>query len=187
MFDFPVELRSPADGLDHPENWRLVAGYDYEVSDLGRVRRRAGSYNCPHGRLVASRTINSGYVAVSLWKDNRQKRVLVHRLVVEAFIGPAPFEGAEVNHKDGCKLNNRLNNLEWMTRSANLEHAADLGLAFRGALNGAAKITEDVARAIKQDRVRLGHGYKRLARKHGVSVDIVRGIVTGKTWGHVHV
>jgi hypothetical protein len=105
------------------ENWRAVVGYEgiYEVSDLGRVRslnrvtshghRRAGRVMRP---VVAPR----GYVLVNLWRENRSRMWLVHRLVLTAFVGEAPPE-TEGRHLDGDSGNNALTNLMWGTHSEN--------------------------------------------------------------------
>lgn len=69
----------------------------------------------------------NGYFMVSLFFEGKHKRLYLHRLVAETFI-PNPEGKAEVNHKDGNKLNNNLENLEWVTRGENLQHAYDTGL-----------------------------------------------------------
>lgn len=70
---------------------------------------------------------NHGYLTVSIMVDGKNYRCLVHRLVAEVFLGEAPFN-TEVDHKDGNKLNNAINNLEWVTRKENLKRAKNLGL-----------------------------------------------------------
>ena len=70
---------------------------------------------------------NHGYLMVSLMVDGKDHRCLVHRLVAEVFLGEAPFN-TEIDHKDGNKLNNAANNLEWVTRKENLRRAQNLGL-----------------------------------------------------------
>ena len=70
---------------------------------------------------------NHGYLTVSLMIDGKNHRCLVHRLVAEVFLDKAPFN-AEIDHKDGNKLNNSASNLEWVTRKENLRRAKNLGL-----------------------------------------------------------
>lgn len=103
------------------EIWKDIVGYEgfYQVSNLGRVR----SLKC------IKRTIfnNSGYEIVNLKVKRKQKNKLVHRLVAETFI-PNPFNKEQVNHKDGNKKNNSVDNLEWCSRHENMVHAYKQGL-----------------------------------------------------------
>ena len=101
------------------EIWKDVDGYEglYQVSDLGRVK----------GKDIKAKNLCQGYHHVGLWKNNEVKSMKVHRLVALAFI-PNPENKPCINHKDGNKLNNHVNNLEWCTYSENLKHAYDTGL-----------------------------------------------------------
>lgn len=112
------------------ELWLPVVGFEecYEVSNLGRVRSLPRTVTHPHSgrktisaRELGQRLNRGGYVQVVLSKDGRSKPYRVHRLVLSAFVGPAP--GKDANHKDGNRANNNLNNLEWATRSENHKHA----------------------------------------------------------------
>ena len=99
------------------EKWLPVVGFGdkYEVSDRGRVR------SIRTGKLLAQRLWNSGYPSVQLWAGNKAHSRSVHRLMAEAFLSIAP--GLQVNHIDGNKGNNCLDNLEIVTPSDNLKHA----------------------------------------------------------------
>lgn len=111
------------------ERWLPVVGFDglYEVSDLGRVRslarvvphRSSGRLTLPERVMAGSRRATRKYQMVNLWKDGRQHAKYVHALVLEAFVGPRP-PGYDACHYDGCVTNNRLDNLRWDTRSANM-------------------------------------------------------------------
>lgn len=105
--------------------WRPVAGCDmYEVSDTGEVRNRKT------GRVLSAAD-NRGYKRVTLYRgDGTTLQAGVHRLVASAFI-PNPGNKPQVNHIDGNKSNNRVDNLEWVTESENALHAQRvLGLRY---------------------------------------------------------
>lgn len=103
------------------EVWKDVAGYEglYEVSTNGRVRR--------NGHIRKTRVDYRGYEAISLYKCSKGRNFKIHRLVASAFI-ENPENKRTVNHKDGNKLNNNVENLEWATHSENLIHASKIGL-----------------------------------------------------------
>jgi len=97
------------------ENWKEIAGYEeYEVSDLGRVRRG--------GRVLTGTSDKNGYRVVGLSTGATSKKNKIHRLVCIAFL-PNPDSKPEVNHIDHDKANNRLENLEWATRSEQSLHS----------------------------------------------------------------
>lgn len=118
------------------EQWRPVENYEgfYEVSSEGRVRSCDRMSKCSRGdkkRLWRGRDLSQtvastrGYKQVSLSKEGVIKKVYVHRLVAEAF---TDARDETVNHIDGNKLNNALDNLEWCTYSENNSHAFATGL-----------------------------------------------------------
>ncbi len=95
----------------------------YEISDTGFVRRTTGGPGWKSGRLLSLfRRADYLHVNLSLGNRTRRKRCRVHRLVLEAFIGPCP-KSHEANHLNGIKSDNRIENLEWVTRSENTLHA----------------------------------------------------------------
>lgn len=117
------------------ERWKPIDGFDgrYEVSDLGRIRRmpwewgyeRNGKWRTVRnpggilaGHIAKYNKGQTNYVVVGLSRDGKAKLFLVHRLVLEAFVGPCP-EGLEGRHFDGDGTNNRLDNLRWDTHRAN--------------------------------------------------------------------
>lgn len=118
------------------EIWKDIQGYEglYQVSNLGNIKSlhyRARTGN-PKSNIQYSRNMKlfiekSGYVSIKLCKSGHSKRYLVHRIVANAFI-PNPQSKPQINHKDGNKSNNTVNNLEWTTNSENQKHAVNLGL-----------------------------------------------------------
>lgn len=104
------------------EKWRDIAGYEglYQISNLGRVKSL--NYARQHKSSIKSLQVKSnGYVKVDLKHNGKLSSMNVHRLVAKAFI-PNPGNKSDVNHIDGNKENNRLDNLEWATRSENMYH-----------------------------------------------------------------
>lgn len=108
-------------------DWRPVVGYEgiYDVSIDGRVRSRARRYETRPGvfanrsaRMLQPQWTTDGYLIAFLSRDGSKRELRVHRLVLEAFVGPCP-EGMEGCHNDGDKTNNHVSNLRWDTRSAN--------------------------------------------------------------------
>ncbi|UVK63865.1 HNH endonuclease [Gordonia phage LilyPad] len=111
------------------EQWKPVVGFEgvYEVSDLGRVRSlprkmtRANGATLHYSGLLLNPTPNSwGYMKVGLRKDGKKYTRPVHRLVLEAFVGPCP-EGMEACHGPYGMLDNRVINLRWDTHSENMK------------------------------------------------------------------
>ena len=122
------------------ERWKSVRGFEglYEVSNLGEVftvehdqevTRDDGSKYTVHvpSKQKIQALCNTGYYSAALSKDGCTENYLVHRLVAEAFI-PNPNNLPCVNHKDGDKTNNCVNNLEWCSYQENGLHAVSCGL-----------------------------------------------------------
>lgn len=103
------------------ERWITISDYpDYKVSNLGRV------YSNLSGKILKAGMNNKGYKIVILSRNNTRTTKTVHKLVLSAF---EPNNNNDlVNHIDGDKLNNKLDNLEWCSYSGNLQHAWDTGL-----------------------------------------------------------
>ena len=110
------------------EQWKPIQEFngEYEVSNLGRVRSMKRYYGMV-GRIMPQTIQRTGYSAVTLWMNNKAYCRKVHRLVIEAFT-PNPDSLPCINHIDGNKLNNHVNNLEWCTYQHNMQHAVRTGL-----------------------------------------------------------
>lgn len=124
------------------EIWKDVVGYEgyYEVSSLGRVRSvdryvntgiRYNDIKLHRGRMLKLNLKRMGYLTADLCKGNRVKTLFVHRLVASAFI-PSVEGKNYVNHKNLNKLDNRVENLEWVTPKENSHHAALNGVMYGG-------------------------------------------------------
>ena len=117
------------------EIWKDIVGYEgsYQVSNFGNVKSldRKGLFGTQNviykSRILKQKILNMGYYSVNLSKKSKVKTYTVHRLVGKAFIDN-PKNKATINHIDGDKLNNRVDNLEWCTMNENFEHAYKIGL-----------------------------------------------------------
>ena len=116
------------------EIWKPIEGYEglYEVSNMGRVRSLDREWEtAPNhlihrkGQIMIQTKMHRGYLQVRLSKARVSKTFRSHRLVAEAFV-PNPYNKPHVNHKDGNKINNCADNLEWVTPSENQIHSRDV-------------------------------------------------------------
>jgi len=103
------------------EEWKKVnrAGFNYWVSNLGRVKNK-------HGRILKPE-IRNGYYSVDLMSNKKRYKCRIHRLVAETFISN-PENLPMVNHKDENRLNNRVENLEWCDNTYNSQYPNDLSV-----------------------------------------------------------
>lgn len=147
----------------------------YQVSDSGQVRNKYTGYT------ITQFVGKDGYVRLQIGGKTRT----VHRLVALAFLPVEPGKDF-VNHKDGNKQNNRVENLEWCTRSENMSHAYTLGLkhAPSGTNNGHCKLSYDDVCFILEN-YKPGdkqYGAQAMANLFGVARQTISAVVTGQTW-----
>ena len=118
------------------ELFKDIKGYEglYQISNLGDVKT---IYKYRPSRNLKP-VIRKGYYTVTLCKDGNIKIHSVHRLLAEAFIDN-PDNLPVINHKDGNRLNNSINNLEWCTQKENIRHAFKTGLVNRKPLTSEQK------------------------------------------------
>lgn len=119
------------------EIWKDIPKYEglYQVSNFGNVKSLdrivKGKNNIERkikGKIILPFKGNGGYLCVRLWKNNFAPHFKVHRLILSTFYPIKNMEIYDVNHIDGNKQNNHINNLEWCTRQENLIHAVENGL-----------------------------------------------------------
>jgi uncharacterized protein (DUF433 family) len=151
----------------------------YEVSNTGRVRRTLSRTNGKAGRLLRLSSSRDGYAQVGLSRPGKNpigRRV--HRLVWEAFQGGIP-DGHVINHINGVKTDNRLENLEVVTCRENTLHA------FRvlGRSRPGEKLCAEDAKTMRERRA-AGETIKQLASDYGVTTTCASSVCTGKTWRH---
>lgn len=149
------------------ERWRPIRSWEglYEVSDQGRVRRSGGTGRGPFPRVLAPGKWGYGYQHVHFSDMGRKKDYSVHRLVADAFLGPLPAD-KQVNHKDGDKNNNRVENLEIVSARENYDHAKRERLYHTGPRPERSKLTESDVLAIRSMKGHIKPQY--LAEAFGV-------------------
>lgn len=171
------------------EKWKEVKGYEdiYEVSSLGRVRRVCKTKY----RYISLCEDGRGYLLFNLCKNKTKKATRVHRLVAETFIAN-PFFYPQVNHKNGIKTDNRVDNLEWVTPEQNCKHARENGLqktnGFKrqpGEANGFSKLKDEQVIEIRRKYTEEKLTYKQIALEYGIHYSTVGYIIQRKRWAHI--
>lgn len=159
------------------EIWKELHEYPgTEVSSLGHVKGLKG-----FRKLFVKK---HGYVGVVLTKKQKKKNFLVHRLVAEAFI-PNPSNLPQVNHINGIKTDNRVENLEWCTASHNEKHAHSLGLKSQvGENNACSRLTEDDVLNIRH-KLSVGEKGRVLSKQYGVTEQTICDIKKRRSWSHI--
>ena len=139
--------------------WKDISGYEgyYQISNFGKIKSlsRILKNRLKKETILKQSVNNHGYVACELRFNNKSKRILVHRIIAEAFIENThnkPF----INHINGIKNDNRIENLEWVTHSENVKHAYDIGIkkSKNGKNHYAAKIVLNLENGIFYDTLK---------------------------------
>lgn len=173
------------------EIWEPVVGYKglYEVSCLGKVRTLTykGTTILKEGRLLSPGHVG-GYRQVHLYKNRIKTSKLVHVLVAQSFI-LNPENKPKVNHKDGEKANNHVENLEWCTQLENIHHSMYiLGKTYHGSKHHHAKLTEEIITKMKEmHRDYPAMKNRDIAKVFGIWESNMSWILAGKVWKHVKI
>ena len=144
-------------------------------------------YNSENMHKLMPATMPNGYQKVLIYYNSgKRKQVSIHRLVANAFI-PNPNNLPQVNHIDGNKKNNNIDNLEWVTGSENIKHAFNTGLkhAAKGQDCTFAKTTDENVRRICEELVENELTPPQIAKKYSVYRKTVILILQRKQWIHV--
>lgn len=117
------------------EIWKNIEGYEgYQVSNLGRIRTHNKiTFSKRHGerhwkdRILKPKVGKDKCLRVDLWKNGKHKTLLLHRLIANTFLEQNINTNLTVNHKDGNRLNNKVDNLEWLSRKDNILYGFENG------------------------------------------------------------
>jgi hypothetical protein len=158
----------------------------FEISNHGRLK------NALTNHIYKFDILRSGYCSVrtTLGNKNNKIHILIHKAVAYTFI-PNPNNFREVNHRDGNKINNNVDNLEWCTSHENQKHKYDIGLFDKSKISGennhASKLTAEDVRYIRENYIAGSStfGSYALAKIFGVSHPTILSIVHNETWINV--
>jgi len=166
------------------EEWRLIGGFPgYEVSSLGRVRCwnpiNRNAFPPRESRMLRPGRHSAGYLTVCLVASGKHRSRYVHRLVLEAFVGPSP-SGMECRHRDGDRQHNVLSNLAWGTCGDQVDDRRRHGTLERGEAHHASKLTEQQVREIRRTRGTVTE--TAWADRLGVNPGAIYDARSGRNW-----
>ena len=158
-----------------------IKGFEglYSITRDGRV------FGHKFNKFLSKKPLSVGYPIVRLCKNGSYTTIKIHRLVAGAYV-PNPQNKACVNHINGIKTDNHVDNLEWSTYSENIQHAFETGLnvAARGEAVANSKLTEPQVLEIK-DLLAQGIYHKEIAKMFNVGTTTITDINLEKTWRHL--
>lgn len=150
----------------------------YQIDENGNI------LNVSKQRVFKPKSANSrGYVTVDLFKDGNRKGFLMHRLIAQSFI-PNPLNLPFINHINGIKTDNRVENLEWCSASENTRHSFKIGLQSNlGSKHPQTSLSEDDVLKIRSMKDNLS--IREISNLYNVSIPCIRQILNRTSWRHI--
>jgi hypothetical protein len=179
------------------DEWFDFPGHEdrYQITQSGAVRSKPRLVNSPaaggqrriRGKILKPALVK-GYLAVQPTISGKRITAYVHRALGVLFV-PNPCQETSINHIDGNKANNAIENLEWCSHKENMRHAFRTGLVpypktGPGEMSPSAKLNDIKVRDIKV-RLAAGQSHKSIALIYGVVPSTIAFIATGATWSHI--
>lgn len=177
------------------EIWKPIEGYEelYGISNYGRIK----SYNKTitdstnkerfwKEKILKLNILKSGYCIIHLYKNRKRKAFFIHKLVIENFSDKYLDKNC-VNHKNGLKYDNRLENLEWVTYKENMKHAIKNGL-FNNVLGENhynSRLNNKIIKQIREEYIPHIFGWLKLAKKYNTTHQNIGKILKRKSWKHI--
>jgi len=175
------------------KGWKAIPGYrKYMASRDGEIKS-LNYMNHGYEKVLKPAHDANGYLRTMLLNDNgKYDTVKVHRIIAKSFLSN-PLSKPCVNHINGLKDDNRVANLEWVTRSENTKHAFKTGLkTHKGEKNTSAKLTEEQVIEIRKNykygrrsKHEGGETKQQIADRYGVTFSAIKNIIQGNTWKHL--
>lgn len=181
--------------LKGDEIWKDIQNYEglYRISNYGNlmsldrvINRNNNLYN-RKSKILKKSVDSTGYEIIGLTKDSKTKSYKVHRLVGIHFIDNNNDKPC-INHKDGNKLNNHIDNLEWSTYSENTKHAIINKLSnpkfpvLKGESNGNSLLTQEQVNEIREKYIPFKYSVKKLSLEYNVSESCIYHIINNTSW-----
>lgn len=178
------------------EIWKKIKDLEgfYEISNLGNVKSISRVVNSSvqkcgfriiKEKIKQSQDNGKGYKQLYVQVNNKRKLFYIHRLVAQSFL-PNPENKPQVNHINGIKTDNRVQNLEWCTSNENRKHAVDNNLMKKGENHSKSKLTEKDILAIRRlYRINPRFNKTNIAKKLGVRDTTIHKIINNQRWKHI--
>lgn len=160
------------------EQFKDILGYEgyYQISNLGNIKSLSTD------KIMSSSLDSCGYPKIRLYKEYVYKTFNIHRLLAIHFISN-PNGYSSVNHINGIKTDNRIDNLEWVTHKSNIHHAWNTNLCkpVNGIKHGKTRLTETEVIAIRADN----RPYKEIAKDYDIKASSIGNIKNRRNWKHI--